>query len=104
MSALQVGVGRLGVITEVELMIKPQSMITRQGVNVTWPQFLDSIKELQANWTGAVAGTNGLTTSEVQNVWEATQVWQVLRGMPERCNRREVCGLEKYRTIIGLEW
>ncbi|KAK9796688.1 hypothetical protein WJX73_000471 [Symbiochloris irregularis] len=73
--AAQVGVGRLGAMTEVELMIKPQSMIKRVGVNVTWTEFLEEIKQFQANWTGAVAGTNGLTKAEVLDVWEGTQLF-----------------------------
>ena len=64
----------MGVITEVELMIKPQSMINRVGINVNFYDFVASIQQLQADWNGAVAGTNGMTTAEVQNSWEAVQV------------------------------
>lgn len=61
-------------ITEVELMIKPQSMITRTGFLLGFDQFVAEIHQLQADWTGALAGTNGLTIAQVQNAWEATQV------------------------------
>lgn len=30
--------------------------------------------ELQENWTGAVAGTNGLTPAQALEPWEGTQV------------------------------
>ena len=68
------GVGRLGIITEVELMILPQANVSRTGVDLTFPDMVRQIKELQANWTGALAGTNRMTVPEVLDPWEGTQV------------------------------
>ncbi|MCJ1422974.1 hypothetical protein MMC29_000855 [Sticta canariensis] len=78
--AAQTSVGRLGIITEVELMIKPQSMIKRSGYMLSFNEFVAQMRQLQANWTGALAGTNGLTIEQVQDAWEATQV-----SLPAAC-------------------
>lgn len=75
---MQVGVGRLGVITEVELMIKPQTMVQRELVLITWQEFREQLEQLQSDWNAAVAGTDGLTKFEALDAWEGVQVRNLL--------------------------
>ena len=69
----QVSVGRLGIITEVELDIVQQQNLTRVGHRLPFSEFETMIAELQDAYNGAVNGSSGLTLADVLDPWEATQ-------------------------------
>ena len=70
----QIAVGRLGVITEVELSIIPQDMVERLTFETSFAEFVDSMMDLQEDYTEALNGTSPMTVSEVLSDYEGTQV------------------------------
>ena len=70
----QIAVGRLGVITEVELSIVPQDMVERVTFDSPFADFVDKMIDLQDDYTEAVNGTSSRTVAEVLSDFEGTQV------------------------------
>ena len=70
----QIAVGRLGVITEVELSILPQDMVERLTFETSFADFVDAMMDLQEDYTEAVNGTSSRTVAEVLSDYEGTQV------------------------------
>lgn len=70
----QIGVGRLGIITEVELSVIPQDMVGRETYETTFEEFVDRMRELQDDYNEAVNGSSSRTVAEVLSDYEGTQV------------------------------
>lgn len=71
---MQVSVGRLGIITELEFDIIPQQMLTRLGHNVAWADFQANIVQLQNDYNAVLNGTSPRSIEDVLDPWEGTQV------------------------------
>ncbi len=90
----QIAVGRLGVITEVELSIIPQDMVERVTFDSPFADFVDKMIDLQDDYTEAVNGTSSRTVAEVLSDYEGTQVGNCSSS---GCNSRDA-GLASQNT------
>ena len=79
---LQISVGRLGVITEVEMIIMPQDMVTREVINTEFSVFVKAMQTLQNEYNAALQGTGSKTVVEVLAEYEGTQVRRILASHP----------------------
>lgn len=70
---LQVGVGRLGVITEVEMVIMPQDMVERTVTTMDFMDFVEAMQKLQDDYNSAMNGTSKRTVADVLAEYEGTQ-------------------------------
>lgn len=83
MHALQVNVGRLGIVTEVELSIIPQDMVARTVTATDIWGFVDAMKTLEVDYKAALSGTGPRTVAQVLSEYEGTQVRvKVLKQRP----------------------
>lgn len=70
---VQIGVGRLGVITEVELEIVPQDMLEREVFSTSFDDFVAAMKQLQDDYVAALNGSSKSTVADVLSEYEGTQ-------------------------------
>ena len=70
----QIAVGRLGVITEMELSLIPQDMVTRVVTNMDFWEFVQALHQLQDDYNAALNGTGAQTVAQVLASYEGTQV------------------------------
>lgn len=73
--AVQISVGRLGVITEVELAIMPQDMVARTTDDISFWDFVKILKDLSEEYRAAKNGTSDKTVAEVLAAFEGTQAF-----------------------------
>ena len=61
-------------ITEVELSIIPQDMVTRVVTNMDFWEFVQALHQLQSDYNAALNGTGPQTVAQVLASYEGTQV------------------------------
>lgn len=65
--------GRLGVITEVEMVIMPQDMVEREVTTTDFSEFVAAMRVLQEDYNAALSGTGSKSVAEVLAEYEGTQ-------------------------------
>ena len=61
-------------ITEVELSIIPQDMVTRVVTDMDFEEFVQALHQLQDDYNAALNGTGPQTVAQVLAKYEGTQV------------------------------
>ena len=71
---MQISVGRLGVITEVDFEIMPQQLLTRTLTNITFADFQTWLSNIQNTYTAALQTNNPANISAALKPLDRTQV------------------------------
>jgi hypothetical protein len=78
---VQLGVGRLGIVTEVDLMILRQRMLTRAVTPQTFWEFVNWTQGIQAGYKQALASGDQAAISAALSPIDMTQVRAVCYWM-----------------------
>lgn len=72
---MQISVGRLGVITEVDFAIIPQQLLTRTLTNMTFSDFQQWMAKNQDSYKAALQSGSPASISAALQPLDRTQVW-----------------------------
>ena len=89
MGGAQISVGRLGVITEVDLRIVPQRMFTRTVTSGTFDELVASVEAVASAYSAALAAN--ASAAEVSTVLAPLDMMQVRPTARVHCPSQNAC-------------
>lgn len=74
--AATVSVGRMGIILDLTIAIVKNNMVKRDKADISVPEFVDTISQLQSSFNAAAAGNHSMLSLAV---WQAVKPWNELQ-------------------------